>query len=167
MSGLLQLALSRTREYDADLGAVMLTGDAEGLALALVKLERQQRGIWEAMALPGGRIPDPSLLRSHPRTQERIARLMRLKGLPQGVVPSYLSEDQPPRRRRQSPVPKIGRRIDPRTERELDHVARLVAAPRDGPLHEHAESDTPLTERPIHAPAGRPRIRVHRGGVWW
>ncbi|MEP4422230.1 MAG: zinc metalloprotease HtpX, partial [Nitratireductor sp.] len=36
VGGLLQMALSRTREYDADLGAAMLTGDPEGLASALV-----------------------------------------------------------------------------------------------------------------------------------
>lgn len=78
IGALLQLALSRAREYDADLDAAGLTGDPEGLASALARLERSQGRMWEMM-LPGGRVPQPSVLRSHPRTSERIARLMSLK----------------------------------------------------------------------------------------
>ncbi|MDJ0932855.1 zinc metalloprotease HtpX [Breoghania sp.] len=40
IGGLMQLALSRTREYDADLDAVSLSGDPAGLASALAKLEK-------------------------------------------------------------------------------------------------------------------------------
>ena len=29
--------------------------------------------------LPGARMPDPSLLRSHPRTEDRVARLLSLR----------------------------------------------------------------------------------------
>lgn len=79
LSALAQLALSRTREFDADLNAARLTGDPEGLALALEKLERIQGGWLERIFLPGRRIPDPSLLRTHPDTAERIKRLMALK----------------------------------------------------------------------------------------
>lgn len=75
---LLQLALSRTREYDADRGGAMLTGDPEGLASALVKLERQAGRFWEEMFLPGRRIPQPSLLRTHPPTEKRVERLAEL-----------------------------------------------------------------------------------------
>ncbi len=78
VSALLQLALSRTREYDADLGAVELTGDPEGLASALAKLERQHRRWWQRVFLPGRGDPEPSLLRTHPPTQERIRRLLEL-----------------------------------------------------------------------------------------
>lgn len=77
---LLQLALSRSRELDADLDAAGLTGDPAGLASALVKLERQQRGMWERILLPGRQLPEPSLLRSHPPTAERVARLAALAG---------------------------------------------------------------------------------------
>jgi heat shock protein HtpX len=78
VGALLQLALSRAREYDADLDAAGLTGDPEGLASALVRLERSQGRMWE-MVLPGGRVPQPSVLRSHPGTEERVRRLMSLK----------------------------------------------------------------------------------------
>lgn len=79
LSALAQLALSRTREYDADLNAARLTGNPEGLARALAKIERVQGGWLERVFLPGRRVPEPSLLRTHPETEARIARLMTLK----------------------------------------------------------------------------------------
>lgn len=79
ITGLLQLALSRAREYDADLGGASLTGDPEGLAQALTKLERYQGRLWEDIFLPGRRIPQPSVLRSHPETGERVRRLRALQ----------------------------------------------------------------------------------------
>lgn len=78
LSGLLQLALSRTREFDADLDAVKLTRDPVGLASALQKLERYSTSLWQQVLLPGNRVPDPSILRTHPHTKDRIARLMSL-----------------------------------------------------------------------------------------
>ncbi|MGF1456353.1 MAG: zinc metalloprotease HtpX [Alphaproteobacteria bacterium] len=83
---LLQLGLSRSREYDADLKAAELTGNPRGLASALTKLEHYQGGMWERLFMPGRRVPDPSLLRTHPPTQERVRRLMDL--LPQRTAPS-------------------------------------------------------------------------------
>ena len=74
----LQLALSRTREFDADLDAAMLTGDPEGLASALAKMERYQGGWLARIFFPGHREPQPSILRTHPQTQERIKRLLDL-----------------------------------------------------------------------------------------
>jgi heat shock protein HtpX len=79
LTALAQLALSRTREYDADLNAARLTGDPDGLASALARIERAQGGWLERIFLPGRRVPEPSLLRTHPDTRERIARLMELK----------------------------------------------------------------------------------------
>ena len=48
------------------------------------KLERYQGRFWEDLAfpVPGRRIPQPSLLRSHPTTQERVERLQALEGRP-------------------------------------------------------------------------------------
>lgn len=79
LSALAQLALSRSREYEADLNAVALTGDPAGLAGALGKIERLQGGLFERILMPGRRVPEPSLLRTHPPTEERIARLMALE----------------------------------------------------------------------------------------
>ena len=78
LASLLQLALSRVREFDADLGGARLTGDPAGLARALAKLERRVGRAWEDVLLPGRRIPEPSLLRTHPPTEERVRRLMAL-----------------------------------------------------------------------------------------
>lgn len=77
---LLQLGLSRSREYDADLEAVVLTGDPMGLASALEHLERAEGRIWERVLVPRRRAPDPLLLRTHPPTAERTRRLRALAG---------------------------------------------------------------------------------------
>lgn len=86
VSALLQLALSRTREFDADLEAARLTGDPAGLAGALVKLERQSLGPIEWL-FRQGRNPAPSVLRTHPYTQERLARLLSLENTPRPPRP--------------------------------------------------------------------------------
>ncbi len=109
LSALAQLALSRTREYDADLNAVRLTGDPEGLAWALDKIERVQGGWMERILLPGRRIPAPSLLRTHPQTAARIARLMEL---------------QPRRKRAAHAAERNGRAPG------LDHLHEPVRPPR-------------------------------------
>jgi heat shock protein HtpX len=76
---LMQLAVSRSREYDADLDAVSLTGDPEGLARALVVLEHADGRIWERILVGRSAGPDPLLLRTHPPTDERVRRLMALE----------------------------------------------------------------------------------------
>lgn len=80
LSSLFQLALSRTREYDADLEAAMLTGEPAWLASALGKLEQSNGTFWEDLTypVPGRRSPQPSILRSHPTTSDRIRRLAAL-----------------------------------------------------------------------------------------
>jgi heat shock protein HtpX len=81
---LLQLAVSRSREYEADASGAALTGDPDGLADALAKLKRG------AEVLPYDRAPatahlfivNPlsggavlSLFSTHPPIEERIRRL--------------------------------------------------------------------------------------------
>ncbi|MGZ4538979.1 MAG: zinc metalloprotease HtpX [Blastococcus sp.] len=75
----LQLALSRAREFDADLTAARLTGDPEGLASALEVLDCSSGRIWERILVARGRVPDPLLLRTHPSTAERTRRLRALE----------------------------------------------------------------------------------------
>lgn len=74
---LLRLALSRTRELDADATAIELTGDSQALIAALDKLERHHAGFsaWPAHATENGPM---RLLRSHPATSERVGALLGL-----------------------------------------------------------------------------------------
>jgi heat shock protein HtpX len=76
LSDLVQLGLSRIREYDADLGSAILLGDARPLASALEKLEHYEHNFLGGVFVPVQKIPDPSLLRTHPRLEERIKRLL-------------------------------------------------------------------------------------------
>lgn len=92
LSALAQLALSRTREYNADLNAVQLTGDPDGLAGALAKIEHLQGGWLERFFLPGRRVPVPSILRTHPDIEERIRRLMQIK--PKRPMAAWINESQ-------------------------------------------------------------------------
>ncbi len=86
LSLLMWLALSRTREFDADLGAVELTGNPAGLARALTKLDYYNDRLWRGFFLPGfGRSPS-DLLRTHPSTRARISRLMAI-AFPNGFWP--------------------------------------------------------------------------------
>ncbi len=95
LSALLQLALSRRREFIADLGAAELTGDPMGLARALEKLERYQGRMWEQILLPDRRLPEPSLLRTHPPTEERIRRLMEIAPEARSPLPPLPAESWP------------------------------------------------------------------------
>ena len=77
VSMLLQLALSRTREFDADLTAARLTGDPMGLATALKRMDTKQRSLWDMLFIPGRKVSQyPSVLRTHPHTRERVDKLM-------------------------------------------------------------------------------------------
>lgn len=74
---LAQLGLSRVREFDADRAAAAFTGDPEGLASALAHIERVSRS-WRTILMPGWGNPEPSWLRTHPATEDRVARLLEL-----------------------------------------------------------------------------------------
>ncbi|MCP4753113.1 MAG: M48 family metalloprotease [Proteobacteria bacterium] len=72
-----QIALSRNREFRADLDAVALSNDPLGLASALNKIS-VQTGIWKRLYAPYIR-EVPELLRTHPNTRQRIQRLERIQ----------------------------------------------------------------------------------------
>lgn len=100
---LAQLGLSRVREFDADRLAAELTGDPHGLASAPAKIERVSRS-WRAWLLPGWGNPEPSWLRTHPATAERIERLLELAPPPAmppfpsaRFVPEVTVSPRPPR----------------------------------------------------------------------
>ncbi|MDE2608073.1 MAG: zinc metalloprotease HtpX [Burkholderiales bacterium] len=87
---MIQMAISRAREYEADRGGAEISGDPQALALALDKIHRYAQGIPFAAAeehpataqmmimnpLAGGAIAN--LFSTHPATEDRIARLMEM-----------------------------------------------------------------------------------------
>ncbi|MFM8338610.1 MAG: zinc metalloprotease HtpX [Fluviibacter sp.] len=86
-AALIQMAISRAREFEADRGGAEISGDPLALASALAKIDAYARGIPFPTAeahpataqmmimnpLAGGAID--SLFSTHPKTAERIARL--------------------------------------------------------------------------------------------
>ncbi len=83
---LLQLALSRSREYEADRDGARLIGDGEPLASALSKLDyssqripmqvpREMAGLFIVNPLAGRRVAFGNWFSDHPPTDKRIARL--------------------------------------------------------------------------------------------
>lgn len=89
---LIQLAISRAREYEADATGARLAGNPDGLANALLKLEQAASRIPMAHASPSTAhlfIVNPlkgmgstllSLFMTHPPIQERVRRLQRMRG---------------------------------------------------------------------------------------
>ena len=80
LSGLLQMALARSREFNADRVAAALSGDPRGLASALVSLERRARTWWELMFGYRAAPAQARLTDSHPPVRERVGRLLALAG---------------------------------------------------------------------------------------
>jgi heat shock protein HtpX len=85
-AGLLQAALSRSREFEADRSGAQLIGDGEPLARALLKLEAGAKQIpmsidpahaqaYIVNPLSGRKVQFANLFRSHPVTEERVQRL--------------------------------------------------------------------------------------------
>lgn len=85
---LLQLAISRAREFDADASAAELTGDPEGLASALGRLESGNRvmplnhspataHLFIVNPLSGGGVM--GLFATHPPIEARVERLLQMR----------------------------------------------------------------------------------------
>ena len=91
-ASLIQMAISRAREFEADRGGAELTGDPQALASALQKIQRAAQGIPLAAAerhpetaqmmitnpLAGGGLR--GLFSTHPSTEERVERLLAMAG---------------------------------------------------------------------------------------
>lgn len=82
----IQMALSRSREYEADRSGARLIGDGEPLARALAKLEQGARAVPMAVdpaqaskyivnPLTGRKVQFANLFTTHPPMEDRIARL--------------------------------------------------------------------------------------------
>jgi len=94
-ASLIQMAISRAREFEADRGGAEISGDPQALASALQKIQRYAQGIPLEAAerhpetaqmmimnpLSGGGLR--GLFSTHPATEERVARLMAM--VPQRV----------------------------------------------------------------------------------
>jgi heat shock protein HtpX len=85
-AGLLQMALSRSREFEADRTGARVIGDGEPLARALLKLESGARQIpmdidpahaqaFIVNPLTGRKVQFANLFRTHPPVEDRVARL--------------------------------------------------------------------------------------------
>ncbi|MEM7801555.1 MAG: zinc metalloprotease HtpX, partial [Chloroflexota bacterium] len=86
LAGMVQLALSRVREFRADLGAAQLLGTPQPLVSALTKMDRLNRGMFGLFA-PSMRMSAPSLFSTHPPTPERIRRLRSVADQPAFEAP--------------------------------------------------------------------------------
>lgn len=89
---LIQMAISRAREFEADRGGAEISGDPKALASALDKIHRYSQGLPMAAAeahpetaqmmimnpLSGGGLR--GLFSTHPATEERIAKLLAMPG---------------------------------------------------------------------------------------
>ena len=89
---LIQFAISRSREFEADRGGAEISGDPKALAAALDKIERYAKGLPMPTAeqhpetaqmmivnpLSGGGLR--GLFSTHPATQERVERLLAMPG---------------------------------------------------------------------------------------
>ena len=96
-AGLIQMAISRAREFEADRGGAELSGDPEGLASALQKIHAYARGTPMPTAernpataqmmivnpLRGGGLK--TLFSTHPAIEERVERLQGMAALPGGM----------------------------------------------------------------------------------
>ncbi len=77
---LIHLALSRTREFEADRVASELSGDPQGLAMALKKMDSQNFSWWSIFIGSYQRTEQnrlSSYLRTHPPTKDRLEKLMK------------------------------------------------------------------------------------------
>jgi heat shock protein HtpX len=91
-ASLIQMAISRAREFEADRGGAEISGDPQALASALQKIQHYARGTHLEAAerhpetaqmmimnpLSGGGLR--GLFSTHPSTEERVARLLAMAG---------------------------------------------------------------------------------------
>lgn len=125
---IVQMAISRSREYGADRGGAEISGKPRALASALAKLAQGAAHIPNPVVernpaaaalyiVPGMKRGGDSLFSTHPATENRIARLEMIAG-EMGVLtpPPHVAAMLSPRQAGASSVPKTKRRssaLDP------------------------------------------------------
>jgi heat shock protein HtpX len=88
-AGIIQMAVSRSREYEADRTGAELLGDPRPLARALRKIDGLARRVpmdiapaqtnaWIVNPLSGRKVQFANLFMTHPSTEDRVARLLAL-----------------------------------------------------------------------------------------
>lgn len=97
-ASLIQMTISRAREYEADRGGAEISGDPEALAMALRKIENYALGIpfqavEEHPAVAQMMIMNPlsagglrGLFSTHPATEERVSKLLQMSKT--GIYPN-------------------------------------------------------------------------------
>ena len=115
-ASLVQMAISRGREYEADRAGAEMSGDPAALASALQKIEAYAKGgyfnpdaernpatahMFIINPLAGGK--GDNLFSTHPATQNRVAALMALTG--RSPAPQVARDAAPERGRRGTAVP--------------------------------------------------------------
>ena len=174
---LIQFAISRSREFEADRGGAEISGDPKALADALAKIDRYARGLPLEAAeahpataqmmivnpLSGGGVR--GLFCTHPATEERIRRLAR-----HGVADHRAAGVQQSQREAALAVHAVlegagaaGRaRGECRSRRGAGASVRAGARLRHAPPSRHARchrarDDRAADSRPPHRRAGRGR----------
>jgi heat shock protein HtpX len=84
LMSLLQLALARTREFDTDRSAALLTGDPLGVASAISRLDASPGSPLEELTppVPARKVGLPSMLRLSTDVQARVAQVTALQAPP-------------------------------------------------------------------------------------
>lgn len=95
-ASIIQMSISRSREYKADAGSAYMTGHPEWLQSALVKLEAYNKNEYLQGAMPetshiftvspftGKDVSFSDLFKTHPKTRRRLERLEALKDVMNG-----------------------------------------------------------------------------------
>jgi Zn-dependent protease with chaperone function len=86
---LLVFFVSRRNEFDADAGAVKLTGDAEAMITSLARISRLN-----TMPIAWGKLDERML--THPSTLRRIRRLAGIGGISEARIPELLDQSAVP-----------------------------------------------------------------------
>jgi Zn-dependent protease with chaperone function len=86
---LLMFFVSRRNEFDADAGAVKLTGDAEAMITSLARISRLN-----TMPVHWGKLDEKIL--THPSTLRRVRQLARTAGIPEARIPELLNQAAAP-----------------------------------------------------------------------